>query len=68
MLTWCRFEWDHPAGRQATTAAIEKQVECFQDPYAAAHGSHALCILTEWDEFKTLDYERIYKVKPAAVN
>lgn len=32
----------------------------FTDPYAAAKGSHALCILTEWDEFKELDFERIY--------
>lgn len=68
-LSTPKFEWDHPAMRQATTAALEKQVDVFTDAYTAAHGSHALCILTEWDEFKTLDYERIYKdmVKPAFV-
>ncbi len=37
------------------------------DPYEAAAGAHAVAILTEWDEFKSLDYERIYAsmMKPA---
>ena len=26
----------------------------------AAAGAHAIAVLTEWDEFKTLDYERIF--------
>ena len=36
---------------------------------AAAKGSHALAILTEWDEFATLDYTKIYEVmsKPAFI-
>jgi UDPglucose 6-dehydrogenase len=28
--------------------------------YEAARGAHALAIVTEWDEFKTLDYSRIF--------
>jgi UDPglucose 6-dehydrogenase len=28
--------------------------------YEAAKGAHALAIVTEWDEFKALDYEKIY--------
>lgn len=37
--------------------------------YAAAYESHAVLILTEWDEFKNLDYERIYKnmAKPSFI-
>lgn len=37
------------------------------DPYAAAAGAHAVAILTEWDEFKSLDYARIFAgmMKPA---
>ena len=33
----------------------------------ACHGAHAVAILTEWDEFKTLDYTKIYAgmMKPA---
>lgn len=35
----------------------------------AAEGAHALLVLTEWDAFKTLDFERIYQtmLKPAWV-
>jgi UDPglucose 6-dehydrogenase len=37
--------------------------------YEAAEGAHALAIATEWDEFKVLDFNRIYGVmsKPAFV-
>lgn len=39
------------------------------DPYEACKGAHAIAILTEWDEFKTYDWERIYEnmLKPANV-
>ena len=42
-------------------------IELCSDPYAAAKGAHALAILTEWDSFKELDYQRIYEgmMKPA---
>jgi UDPglucose 6-dehydrogenase len=38
-------------------------------PYAAAAGAHALAITTEWDEFRQLDYARIYAAmaKPASL-
>ena len=29
------------------------------DPYKAAEGAHALAVLTEWKEYRTLDYARI---------
>jgi len=37
--------------------------------YEAAKNAHAVVIVTEWDEFKTLDYEKILAsmVKPAAI-
>ena len=39
------------------------------DPYAALEGAHAIAVLTEWDEFQTYDWKRIYKnmQKPAFV-
>jgi UDPglucose 6-dehydrogenase len=39
------------------------------DPYVACEGAHAIAIMTEWDEFKTYDYEKIYKSmsKPAFI-
>jgi len=30
------------------------------DPMEAAKGSHAIVVLTEWDEFKTYDYQAIF--------
>jgi UDPglucose 6-dehydrogenase len=30
------------------------------DPYKAAHGSHAIAIMTEWEQYRTLDYKQIY--------
>ena len=37
--------------------------------YEAAAGAHAVVVVTEWDEFKTLDFAKIYDgmVKPAFV-
>jgi UDPglucose 6-dehydrogenase len=37
--------------------------------YDAANGAHALAVVTEWDEFKSLDYARILKsmCQPASV-
>jgi len=39
------------------------------DPYAAAAGCHALAVMTEWDLYRNLDYERIYRemAKPAFI-
>jgi UDPglucose 6-dehydrogenase len=37
------------------------------DPYTAAAGAHAVAVLTEWEEYTCLDFEKIYQsmVKPA---
>lgn len=32
--------------------------------YEACAGAHAIAIVTEWDEFKTLDYAKIYAAMP----
>lgn len=39
------------------------------DPYKAAVGAHAIAVLTEWEDFVTLDYERIFAsmVHPAFI-
>lgn len=39
------------------------------DPYEASKVSHAIAVLTEWDEFKTYDWQKIYDNmnKPAFV-
>ncbi len=44
-------------------------VKVFVDPYKACKESHAIAILTEWDEFKEYDWQRIYDnmLKPAKI-
>ncbi|MDN3690771.1 UDP-glucose 6-dehydrogenase [Cyclobacterium jeungdonense] len=39
------------------------------DPYKICEGAHAVAVLTEWDEFKSYDWQRIYDsmLKPAHV-
>jgi UDPglucose 6-dehydrogenase len=41
--------------------ADNEYVSYCQDPYEATKGAHAILILTEWDEFKTLDFQKIYE-------
>ena len=44
-------------------------VEFEPDPYRAAAGAHAIALLTEWQQFRGLDYRRIYAgmEKPASI-
>ena len=39
------------------------------DPYKALEGAHAVAVLTEWDEFKSYNWQAIYDAmqKPAFV-
>ena len=39
-----------------------------KDPLEAANGAHAIAILTEWDEFKHYDYEKIYEAMAKPVS
>jgi UDPglucose 6-dehydrogenase len=41
------------------TSAIFPQIHYCRDPYEAAQDVDALLILTEWEEFRQLDWERI---------
>jgi len=38
----------------------EPRLTVAESAYEAAEGAHALAVVTEWDEFKHLDYERIF--------
>jgi UDPglucose 6-dehydrogenase len=46
-----------------------KGITVFEDPYETCKDAHAIAILTEWDEFKEYDWQRIYDnmKKPAFV-
>ncbi|MEM7476591.1 MAG: UDP-glucose 6-dehydrogenase [Planctomycetota bacterium] len=39
-------------------------VNVVSDAYEAAKDAHAIAVMTEWDEFKELDFERIYGNMP----
>ncbi|CAI5437610.1 unnamed protein product [Caenorhabditis angaria] len=48
---------------------VDRLVTFETDPYEAARDAHAIVILTEWDEFLTLDYNRIHETMkhPSAI-
>lgn len=40
---------------------IQDNVTIVEDSYEACNDAHAAAILTEWDEFKELDFDRVFK-------
>ena len=48
---------------------VRKSVEIFSDPYSAVLNTHAIVVCTEWDEFRELDFKKIYQsmMKPAYI-
>lgn len=59
----------HTGQTQVTKEAVEKQVKVVGSAMEACMGAHAIAILTEWDEFKSVDYKKVFDsmVKPAFV-
>ena len=47
----------------------EELVEVYDNPYDTVKDAHAIAIMTEWDEFKTYDWSKIYNLmkKPAFI-
>lgn len=47
----------------------KKFVSVVKNPYDALKGCHAIAVLTEWDEFKAYDWQKIYEdmYKPAFI-
>ncbi|XP_044269206.1 UDP-glucose 6-dehydrogenase isoform X2 [Tribolium madens] len=60
------YDLTHPSVCESPEM-VKKAVSVYQDAYLACENSHAIVLCTEWDEFKTLDYHKIYHVmmKPA---
>jgi UDPglucose 6-dehydrogenase len=48
-------------------AGAAGRLEFHEDPYEAARGAHAIAVLTEWDVYRALDFDTIYRemAKPA---
>lgn len=55
---------DLAAATNLTEAQLRLKVTIVSDAYTAAEGAHAIAVLTEWDEFKQLDFSRIYAAMP----
>jgi UDPglucose 6-dehydrogenase len=51
-----------PSGQlsPADQALLDKNLTIAPDAYAAAQNSHAIAVLTEWDEFAALDAQRVH--------
>jgi UDPglucose 6-dehydrogenase len=58
-----------PAGMEQAKKVIERVTFC-DDAYACAEGASALVIVTEWEQFRALDFERLKRVmaKPVLVD
>lgn len=53
----CAFD---PAAMERSRAQVQhRSLHFATDPYEAARDAHAALILTDWDEFRTLDLERL---------
>jgi len=52
-----------------TAEENKKGLTAFEDPYEACRDAHAIAILTEWDEFRNYDWQKLYDnmKKPAFV-
>ena len=46
----------------AKARAVLPNINCCADPYLAAQGADAILIVTEWDEFRRLDWDRLRKI------
>ncbi len=52
-----------------TESQIREMVHIYTDPYEVTNNAHAVAVLTEWDEFTSYDWKKLYKgmKKPAFV-
>ncbi len=52
---------------QKDLEGVEGEIGYETDPYKAAKGAHAIALMTEWDQYRSLDFKRIFNSmeKPA---
>merc|ERR1712167_454533 len=63
-------EFDYTLGINETTVPdLKRYIFRVPDVYESCKNCHAIAVMTEWDMFKELDYQRIYDsmVKPAFI-
>ena len=57
----CQIAAYDPAATTRAREVLNQKAEFVNDPYEAARDADALLILTEWEEFATLDLDRLQK-------
>ena len=57
---WKEFEYTLGVSEK-TFPDLKKFIYRVDDVYESCVGCHAVAVMTEWDMFKTLDYQRIYE-------
>ncbi|MGA9966972.1 MAG: UDP-glucose/GDP-mannose dehydrogenase family protein, partial [Terriglobales bacterium] len=57
----CQIAAYDPAARERAREVLNSSIEYASDAYEAARGADALLILTEWDEFASLDLARLHQ-------
>jgi UDPglucose 6-dehydrogenase len=55
------------AGRMASVFPPDERLTYVESPYEAARGAHALMVLTDWDELRSLDLVRLRSLMRAPV-
>ena len=49
----------HVRAYDPTVSAPVDEIEVVSDPYAACEGANVLAVLTEWDDFRWLDFDKV---------
>jgi UDPglucose 6-dehydrogenase len=57
----CQIAAYDPAAQERAREVLNSTIEYASDAYAAARGADALLILTEWEEFASLDLDRLHQ-------
>ncbi|KAL1806282.1 hypothetical protein DCAR_0832072 [Daucus carota subsp. sativus] len=68
-LSMPKYNWNYPIHPVSMCSDDLKQVRVVRTAYEATKDAHGICILTEWDEFRSLNFQKIYDnmQKPAYV-
>lgn len=62
-----RYLWELNGVNPESIERKLKQIHIHEDPYTAMEQAHAVAVITEWDEFKSYDWKRVFEgmYKPA---
>jgi UDPglucose 6-dehydrogenase len=57
-----RVKAHDPVAAEVAARLFQGRVELVPEPYAAAEGADALVLVTEWNEFRRPDFERLKRI------